>query len=124
MAKQATTKKLTKAQPQTVDSLEAKKYETTPFKTAVKLSKGYKYDSPISKLITFEGSKNEKVLKMNHRRALKNDGEAQSFTAVINDALDLLLFMRGLLKVEEVSAEALIILKNYKPNKLNKTKQK
>lgn len=116
----ATTKKKMKAQPETVDTLEAKKYETTPVKLDnVRMLKGYKYLNPISRLISFESDKHRKTLKMINKRA--SNGVSQSFTAICNDGLDLILYLRGQIKREEVSDTVLELLnhsyiKNLKPN--------
>lgn len=108
---QATTIKKQKAQPITVDSIEANKYETSPVKQPHLLKKN-KYYQPIAVLIQFELSKREKAFKIVNR-------EEKSYTTVVNDALDLLLFCRGLIKEDDVVSEEIrnIIKGIYKPNK-------
>lgn len=126
---QATTKKLQKAQAVTVDSEEGKKYETVPVKlNNVRMLKGYKYYSPVNVLITFESDKRMKGLKMINKEALKNDGVSQSFTAIVNNGFDLMLYMSNAIKYEEMNDSSKKILdnfvKNYKPIKQKSKKQK
>lgn len=117
MAKQATTIKKPKAQAQTVDTEEAKKYETVPQRIKV-VTKGYKYYSPLQVLITFELEKRNKALKLVNKTG-------QSFTAIVNDALDLLLHCKGLVSENDVKPYVLDIIKQiYKPTKTKNTKQK
>lgn len=121
----ATTKKRQKAQPITVDSEEAKKYETTAVNfNNVRMLKGYKYYSPVSVLIAFESEKRIKALKMINKNALKNDGVSQSFTAVVNDGLDINLFLNGVIKFDDLTESAKKSLQNYKLLKQKTTKQK
>lgn len=113
---QATTIKKQKAQAQTVDTLEAKKYETVPQKLTVAV-KGYKYYQPMQVLITFELAKRNKAMKLVNKTG-------KSYTAIINDALDLLLFTKGMIKEEELSEYVSDIAKViYKPIKKS-TKKK
>lgn len=107
---QATTFKKQKAQAQTVDTLEAKKYETVPQKLKVAV-KGYKYYQPIQVLIAFELERRNKAMKLVNKTG-------KSFTAIINDALDLMLYTKGIIKEEEVSEYVSDIIKViYKPSK-------
>lgn len=116
---QATKIKLQKAQPTRSDSIEFE-VRQSKIMTAPKLKRGYKYRDSINVLITFEGEKREKAFKV-------MNNENKSYTAVINDSLDLLLYCRGLITFNDILSEeirSLIFEKNYKPLKHKKTKQK
>lgn len=122
----ATKNKLVKNSVTTFDNEENKKYETKPvILDNVRTLKGYKYYNPIGVLIQFEKDKRDKVLKHINKIALNNDGKAPSYTAVINDALDIYLYAKGLIKLDDVSPDALLICNAiFKPTKNKNKKQK
>lgn len=116
---QATTKKKVKAQAITVDSVEAEKFDTTPAKIKHgNLMRGYKYEQPIDVLIRFELSKRKKAF------SLMNKHDA-SYTAIINDALDLLLYVTNKLPEDQIKAQYVrdLIKGMYKPTKIKKKTQ-
>ena len=114
----ATTKKITKALPFRSDSID---FEVKPisFKFNPGLKTGYKYNNPIAVLIKFEEEKRDIAFKVMNKEDI-------SFTDVINNALDLLLYTRGLIvldKIRSLHIRDIIKLKGFKQLKYKKKQE-
>ena len=97
----ATTKKKIKAQPIDANALD----ENTPIKSIKSFPTGYRYKEPLAILIRFETERVNSARKICAKRKV-------SFTEVVNEGLELLLYCSGKLKLEDIKTEKVLTIIN------------